>query len=170
MQSSSSSSSSSPIINDPRDLKFFRDTTFSCFKKNDVKKSLEKSWHEGRMDYSQNWMAELIVSSQYTDIWLVIWRYWATYINIANPNIPYYLFTRYNEFTKIMKTYVDRNILIEMRNNLQVRVILSEITAIFTRSHKRPLVVTPKTKPDDFDIRHVMRMARSRERKIDAIL
>jgi hypothetical protein len=122
----------SPIIHDPRDIKFFRDTTFSCFKKNDVKKSLEKAWHERRIDYAQNWIAELNVSLQYSDIWIVIWRYWASYINIANPNLPRYLFTRYNEFTQIMKTYVDRNILIDMRNNLQIRVILAEITAIFS--------------------------------------
>lgn len=159
----------SPIIHDPRDIKFFRDTTFSCFKKNDVKKSLEKAWHERRIDYAQNWIAELNVSLQYSDIWIVIWRYWASYINIANPNLPRYLFTRYNEFTQIMKTYVDRNILIDMRNNLQIRVILAEITAIFSQSQKRQLVVTPKTKPEDFDIRHVIRMARSRERKIDTL-
>ena len=89
-------------INDLRQQAMFKGTTFSKYKKTDVKTQLEQSLMKGKIEPACYWCAELICSAHYGDIWEILVHYVGKHIHLGNPKLVIYLEMRYEMFRNIM--------------------------------------------------------------------
>ena len=124
-------------INDSRNIKEFKDQTFSKFKKSEVKKELLKCIIHNKLEETCNWSAELICTGSFLDIWEIILLVTGKHINLGNPRLPIYINMRYNIFKKIMNTTNGKDEL-SLRNNQQLRALFAELFSIICISNKNP--------------------------------
>ena len=114
------------IINDNRDQSFFKCKTFSKHNKGEVKTILLASISDGKIESACHWTAELICAGHYSDLWELIFLYMSRYIHLGNPKIVFYLENRYKIFKQIVEN-ANFIHLIELRNNVNIRRLFSEI-------------------------------------------
>ena len=124
------------IINDNRDQSFFKCKTFSKHNKGEVKTILLASISDGKIESACHWTAELICAGHYSDLWELIFLYMSRYIHLGNPKIVFYLENRYKIFKQIVEN-ANFIHLIELRNNVNIRRLFSEIICVLCQSKKR---------------------------------
>jgi len=123
-------------INDVRQPNSFKLTSFSNFKRTDVKKKLIENIHKNKLEPACYWCAELVCSGHYMDIWEIILHYTGKHIHLGNPKIVIYLEMRYQLFKDIMSQghYVSE---IDLRNNTKIRQLFAEIIVTLSLSNKK---------------------------------
>ena len=123
-------------INDIREPKEFSGTTFSEFKKSEVKKELLKSLRESLIEPACYWCAELVCSGHYIDIWDIIITFYSKFVQLGHPEMCVYIEHRINTFREIARSGYAGNDL-AMRNNERVRRLFSEIMCVLCDSPTR---------------------------------
>ena len=129
-------------IEDIRTIEQFKVTTFSKYKRTDVKNEWLNCMIKGQVDASCHWTIELLCSGLLLDLWELFFSFSFKYIR--NPKVPLYLDMRYQQFKK------EANITNELslRNNEEIRKLFLEIIGVLstsTRSHGYEIVKVPET-------------------------
>lgn len=140
------------FINDLRDSSGFRGTTFSGYKKSEVKKQLLQSVFNGKVEQSCYWSAEMVCAGQYMDIWEILLFYLGKHIHLGNPKLAIYLQKRFHVFRNIMiqGAFYDE---LQLRNNPTIRNMFAEVFTVFCISPKKPSMESVKiNKEEEFDI------------------
>ncbi len=144
--------SSNAEIDDLRLPPQFKGTSFSGFKKTDVRKQFLQNMIKGRIEPACYWAAELICAGQFTDLWENIFHFMAKHIHLGNAKMPIYVEMRYSVFTNIMNQRLFSNE-IQLRNNPTVRRLFAELICNLTLSPRKPSFETTKiVKKEEFDI------------------
>jgi len=137
-------------IIDKRNIKDFKNITFSKYKKSDAKKELVKSLASGKLEDASYWSAEFISSGQFLYLWEIFILVISKNIHIGNPKLPIYLDMRINVFKDILNGGYSDNIL-KMRNNEKIRKLFAEICCVICYSKKKNSFDIPKINETDFD-------------------
>lgn len=124
------------IINDTRKGNEFHKITYSGYLKKDVLEILFKKIDESSLEEVCTWCVEIVISGYFEDLWERIIIYYAKYININSPYIPYHIFLRLNQFLKISKKDDFKKNLLDMRNSQEVRNHFCEMVCIITNATK----------------------------------
>jgi hypothetical protein len=124
-------------IDDLRLPSAFKGTTFSGFKKTEVRKQFLKNMLCGKIEPACYWAAELICAGHTVDLWENIFHFFAKHIHLANVKIPIYVERRYRIFANIVdqKLYTDA---IQLRNKSEIRRLFAEVISILTLSPRKP--------------------------------
>ena len=138
-------------INDPRKSKEFSKCTFSNFKKVDVQRELQYSILKNQIESACYWSAELICSGHFEELWDIIFIIVSKHIRLSNPRLAIYINLRCNRFKDIANTFSTDNE-IDMRNNINVRVMFAEMCSILCLSEKLPAFEPVKITPEEFTI------------------
>jgi len=142
-------------INDIRMPPDFKSTSFSKYKKTEVRITLIDSMIKGRIEPACYWGAELICAGHYGELWEAIIHYFGKHIHLANPKLILYLEMRYKLFKNIMHQghYLNE---LQLRNNSTIRKLFAEIISTLTLSSKKhsfePIKVNSA---DEFDITQI---------------
>ena len=139
-------------INDIRIDKDFKGISFSKYKKSEVRKELLNSISDEKLEAACNWCAELVCAGHYMEIWETIFLLVGKNIHLANPKLPSYIETRYQNFRDIVGGgYVGNEL--SMRNNPKIRRLFCEIVCVLCFSNKKHRFESVDIDTDDvFDI------------------
>jgi hypothetical protein len=90
-----------------------------------------------KLDACCHWIAELVCAGHFIFLWEIILHYLAKYINIGNPKMPIYVLMRFNDFKAIInqRNYINE---IDLRNNISIRQLFTEIICNLSISNKKP--------------------------------
>jgi len=137
-------------INDIRSENEFKGTTFSKYKKADVRKELLNCLKNGKIEPACYWTAEMVCAGHYPELWDVIVTFVSKHIHLANPRLCIYLEMRYEAFKSIVANgYIGNEL--RMRNNPKVRSLFAEIMCVLCNSKKKYSLEGIKVKKTDFD-------------------
>lgn len=139
------------LISDVRKISDMKITTFSGYKKTEVKKALLKSISDGKYEHAFHWCVELICSGSFLDVWIIYIQYSCQYIYLGNPKLFIYLNKRLQEFRNIMRSGYSNDELL-VRNNDTIRKIFLEMTTLIIMSTKKHSIQIIKIDTPDFII------------------
>lgn len=145
-------SAESYLINDIRSSSQFKGTSFSKYKKTDVRNQLIKNMINGKIEPASYWAIELICAGHYMELWEAIIHYVGKHIHLGNPKLVIYLEMRYTIFRNIMSQghYVTE---LELRNNDKIRKLFAEVICVLTLSNKKHSFESIKiNRVEEFDI------------------
>ena len=125
-------------------------STFSGYLKSEVMNVLKKTITKGELDRACYWSVELDISADTSKLWDRLISFAAKEINIANPNLPIFLWKRYFEFKNLEKNFMKYKL--ELRNNQESRNKLCELVSVLTLSPKKKIIGLPKIREVDFEI------------------
>ena len=126
----------------------FTKSTFSGYKKVEVITVLKKTILKGELDRACYWGVELDMSKDTTKLWDRLISFSAKEINIANPNLPIFLWKRLQEF-KSLEHKITPSLLL---NNQESRNKLCELIAVLTLSPKKKIIPLPQIKEIHFEL------------------
>ena len=130
----------------------FKNITFSKFQKSKAKQELIKCIYDSKIENANYWTAEFICAGHYLELWEIIILYATRYIHLGNPKLPIYLNMRFDNFTSIINTGYNNDMLI-LRNNCKIRKLFSEIICILCYSNKKQTLQQIKlNKLEEFDL------------------
>ena len=139
-------------INDIRSPSDFKNTTFSKYKKTEVKEALIQSLLKSKIEHACNWSAELICAGHFMDLWEVILYYTGKHIHLANPKMATYLDLRFQAFRAIISKNTHLFDL-HLRNNPQMRQLFAEMITILAISNQKPAIEPIKIdREEEFDM------------------
>jgi hypothetical protein len=147
------SPSGSPIhafteIIDTRTGTDFRNTTFSRFKKTEVRKRLLASLTSNDVETSYYWAAEMICAGHQLDVIEDILLFMSKNISIANPKLPMYISMRLKTYLNILESeHISAPL--ELRNSLFIRKLFAEIVSVLCFSAKKPTLQFLKISCDE---------------------
>jgi len=126
-----------PLLDD-REPSFFRTETFSGYKRTDVRKALQTSLQEGRVEHACNWSVELICSGHFADIWDILLLHLGRFLHIRRPLIIPYVERRLSLFRNIIRQTQMYDTVLDLRNVVVVRQLLAEVVTVLSLMEKRP--------------------------------
>ena len=139
-------------IDDMRLPAQFKGTSFSGFKKTDVRKQFLQNMIKCRVEPACYWAAELVCAGQFMDLWENIFHFMAKHIHLGNAKIPIYVEMRYSVFCNIIGQRMFSNE-IQLRNNAEIRKLFAEIICNLTLSPRKPSFESVKIqRKEEFDI------------------
>ena len=136
------------VVEDARDASFFKTTTFSKYKKSDVKRELLTSLVESQIEPSCYWSTEMICSGQFSDLWEIILFYFGKYIQAANPKMAVYLDLRFNIFKEVVQK---EPVELDLRNKPLIRQLFAELMTVLCSSSKKLGIEIIKIRKDELD-------------------
>ena len=131
-------------IEDTRTIDQFKVTTFSKYKRTDVKKEWMNCMMKGQVEAVCHWTIELLCSGLILDLWDLFFLFSFKYIR--NPKVPLYLDMRYQQFKKEANQTDE----LSLRNQEEIRKLFLEIVGVLctsTRSHGYEIVQVPPEVP-----------------------
>ena len=135
-------------IEDARDASFFKQTTFSKYKRLDVKRKLLQSLVEGQLEACCYWTTELVCSGNFADLWETILFHFGKYVACANPKLAVYLDVRFNTFRDVAQEEPSE---LELRNKVVIRQLFAELMCVLCLSPKKLGCDAVKVKKEELD-------------------
>ena len=142
-------------IIDVRTERDFAVTTFSQYKKTEVRKELMTSLMNCKVESACNWSAEFICSAHFLDLWDTILLFLGKYIHLGNPKLVIYIENRFNQFRQIFEEHPQRKTDLIFRNIEPIRKLFAEIMAILCNSPRKVSFEEVRVKSGDFDMTQI---------------
>jgi hypothetical protein len=124
------------LITDTRKVKDMKKTTFNQYKRQDVFKFLHTQIKNQNLDTANYWAGELLISGAILNLFEKLLEVFCVDINIKNPQFIFYLWQEYDYMLELTSEYDD---LVEMRNNMEIRNIVSNLVNILVFSEQYSL-------------------------------
>jgi len=139
-------------INDIREPKDFSNTSFSKFKKSEVKKELINNLLKGNVEPACYWGAEYICAGHFSELWEIFLLFFGKHIHVGNPKILIYLHKRFELFKSLISNS-DYTTDLHARNNDKIRGLFAEIICVLCLSKKQYSIEHMKiNRQEEFDI------------------
>lgn len=123
-------------IVDTRKSTEFKTKTISNYQRCAVKNALIDNLTKSNIEVSCYWAAELICSGLFIDVWETLILYYTKFIHIGNPKLPIYFEIRFETFKQIYNQ-MDELDDIDLRNNITIRKLFTELISVFCLSKKK---------------------------------
>ena len=140
------------LINDTRKYELFKKFTFSNYLKKDVFQAIFKKIDSGHAAEVCMWSTECIISGYLDELWDTSLEYYAKYINVNSPFLPYHFYQKLVLFVKLKQDPHFQKNPMDLRNSQEVRNHMAEVMCILTHATKtRKSISIPKIGQKDFE-------------------
>jgi len=139
-------------ITDLRESTEFVGSTFSKYKLADVKKQLLNDITNHNIEQACYWVAELICSNHYIELWEIILLFYSKYIHIGNPRLAIYLHRKLQEFKQYMNT---EHHVTCLRNIKAIRELFCKIILVLIYSKQQHVLIPTNIPNSDFEISNI---------------
>jgi len=123
------------FLNDVRTPADFKTTTFSQYKRTEVKSALLDALRHSKVENSCYWCAELVAAGHYTDLWDVFFLVLGKY---GHPLLVQYYRRRFALFRAVIHENERVAPTTPLRNHIVLRQLFAEMAATVALSEKRP--------------------------------
>ena len=124
------------LIEDTRVVNDFKTSTFSGYKKTEVKLALLDALRNGKVENACYWSAELVCAGHFVDLWDTLLFVLGKYIHHGNPLMVQYYRRRMELFRQIVNA--PGTDLLDLRNNATIRQLFAEVAATVALTEKKP--------------------------------
>lgn len=138
---------------DRRNSDFFVKNTFSLYAKTDVLKRLNECLEQSKIEEGNQWIAECLLSGYLKELVNRIISFALERIHINNCTLMSYIITRCEEISIIGTGYSD---ILKSRNDMRVRVLLSEMYCCLCLSQKTLITKPVKITDKDYMLSSIM--------------
>jgi hypothetical protein len=152
-QSVESGETNLTLIVDTRETQFFRNRTFSNFRKVDVRKRFLESLLASDVETSYYWAAEMICSGQQLELIEDIVQFMSKHISVGSPKLPIYISMRVKTYLNIFENENLATFALEVRNSVRIRKLFAELVSVLAFSAKKPPFEMIKFKRDEEFVR-----------------
>ena len=128
------------LVYDIRTSKDLKSSTISGYKKKDVVSAFENALINGQIEDSIKWCVELHISCYDKDIWKIFFQVYLKHIHQQNPKLFIYLIKRKKNYDTFL-LYLPKQHYLFSRNNMEIRNLFAELTALLTNSPKSHLLL-----------------------------
>tara|TARA_B100000963_G_C22620647_1_gene669788 strand:+ start:1824 stop:2927 length:1104 start_codon:yes stop_codon:yes gene_type:complete len=125
------------LIEDYRQLKDYKGSTFNNIKSCEVKKELIKCLIDNNHDKSLYWMGEILSSCNFLLLWEIFFYIVSNVTNVSNIKILVFLDKKYSNFKEIINQIKNEEELLNLRNNNVIRNIFCDIIILLCVSDKQ---------------------------------
>lgn len=132
------------VIEQSKNPPKYTQSTFSNYQKTQVSKALIKAIEKMSLEEVCHWAIELHCSGQIESLILNLSYLVSERINIANPFLPEWWWNRMKKYIRIKTLFGKSAMLINSRNNQEMRNLLAEMSVVLTMSEKNNSFVTSK--------------------------
>lgn len=139
-------------ITDLREPKEFSGNTFSKYKLTEVKKQLLNDIINHNIENACYWVAELICSNHYIELWELFLLFYSKYVHIGNPRLVIYLYRKLQEFKQYINT--EPHILC-LRNIKAIRELFCKIVLVLIYSKQHHVLISTNIPNSDFEISNI---------------
>lgn len=138
---------------DTRKLADFKKKAFGNYEKSKIALCLDKSILNEKIEQAIFCGFQLFFSGDIRGLWNRLYNLASKQINILNPNLPCFLASRLKLWDAILhksEVIKDKNAILLLRNNQELRNYLVEMITVLTISRKAKLETLPKIKKEEF--------------------
>ena len=122
----------------------YTQSTFSNYQKTQVSRALIKAIEKMSLEEVCHWAIELHCSGQIESLILNLTYLVSERINISNPLLPQWWWNRMKKYIRIKSLFGKSTVLINSRNNQEMRNLLAEMSVMLTMAEKNNSFVTSK--------------------------
>ena len=140
-------------IIDTRKLSDFKKKAFGNYEKSKIALCLDKSILNEKIEQAIFCGLQLFFCGDMKGLWNRLYNLACKQIHIMNPKLPFYLLSRLKLWNGILhqaEVVKDKNAILLLRNNQELRNILVEMITILTISRKAKLETLPRIKKEEF--------------------
>lgn len=145
-------------IEDTRELADFKGITFSGYKLTDVLKQLLQSLEKSQIETSCYWVAELVCSGHFVEIWETFAYFYSKFIHGADGALAVYLGRKLAEFKIQLKMDGFQVPPLEYRNKADIRVLYSTVAYRLASCRRISTIEEVKFTKSEFEFAYMMTM------------
>ena len=142
-------------IIDSRKICDFKKKAFGNYEKSKIASCLDKSIMNEKIEQAIFCAFQLFFCGDMRGLWNRLYNIACKQINIMNPRLPTLLLPRFKLWDQILhqsEVVKDKNLILSLRNNQELRNILVELITVLTISRKAKLETLPKIKKEEFKV------------------
>ncbi len=139
---------------DERDDSVFKTTTYSGFKKLDVKKELVNALTLSQLEPACYWCAELAAAGHWADIWELFAQFVCKHVHLNHLVLAVYLAERMQVFEQVAKASCIGSRL-PLRNHPDVRHMMAQIPFVLCDTKRKPPTSAIRIRPEDRNMDHI---------------
>ena len=124
-------------ILDVRNMDDFKTSSFTGYKKTDVKNKILECLLSGQIEEICYWTAEFVAAGHFMELWDICFLVLGKHIHLGNPLLTLFIQKQYQQFREIAMEPIHQQNPLSLRNHPNIREIMAETFCTMTLSDKK---------------------------------
>lgn len=124
-------------IQDIREMDEFKTSSFTGYKKTEVKNKIIHCLLDSKLEEICYWTAEFVAAGHFVELWDICFYFLGKHIHLGNPLLAVYIKKKYDIFRVMANEQLYQQNPLNLRNNSTIRELLAEVFCTMALSDKK---------------------------------